>query len=441
MQVTKTIDLEKQYSFPENLKVIHRNESILIISRETANWIVLQNEFQLDFFELLKKYKLKNAIGLFSGNSSDVQHVVIQIEARRFDRRDIHRLDSRQKIHMYLTNECNLRCPHCYMFSGNKGENELTFDEVHRVLEHFASPKKKEITFSGGEVTTRKDFLDIVKDASNFGYAVKILTNGILWSDEAIKSVAPFISNVQISIDGFSEAEDAKIRGAGHFRQALLTLDKFISLGVHSTIAITPWYDDSFESKMPEYVKFGRELLNKYQGEKFEVIFSGELLDGRNVKLNQNQKETYSRQIGAIYQNCFGYGSDEIFASSLYDGTVYNNCSFGGLVLSSTGDVYLCAQIPFLKPVANIRKNTWEEIEKALEHGRCLSEIENLKPCNSCELKYICGGGCRLKFFEEFSNQDVLSLTPEMIVPRNCSEENKNYYYDMMIRTNEKMFK
>ena len=61
MKVTKTIDLEKQYSFPENLKVVHRNESILIISRETANWIVLQNEFQLDFFELLKKYKLKDA--------------------------------------------------------------------------------------------------------------------------------------------------------------------------------------------------------------------------------------------------------------------------------------------------------------------------------------------------------------------------------------------
>ena len=35
-------------------------------------------------------------------------------------------------LHLYLTNACNLRCPHCYMNAGKTGDNELTYEEIYK---------------------------------------------------------------------------------------------------------------------------------------------------------------------------------------------------------------------------------------------------------------------------------------------------------------------
>ena len=64
-----------------------------------------------------------------------------------------------------------------------------------------------------------------------------------------------------------------------------------------------------------------------------------------------------------------------------------------------------------------------------------LSNINNLPICNVCDLKYICGGGCRIDRFPQIFNNAKNEQTKFC-----CSKEYKNFFYDIMIRTNNKFF-
>ena len=58
-QVQKTIDPKKQYIFPQNISIVRYDSKILVIAVETGNWIVLENESQLKFLNLLKENTLE----------------------------------------------------------------------------------------------------------------------------------------------------------------------------------------------------------------------------------------------------------------------------------------------------------------------------------------------------------------------------------------------
>ena len=72
------------------------------------------------------------------------------------------------------------------------------------------------------------------------------------------------------------------------------------------------------------------------------------------------------------------------------------------------------------------------------DKARELSDVNNLMPCKKCELKYICGGDCRVKHFKGFMESNLQMMKNS---ERVCSTDIKNFFYDMMIRLNEQMFR
>jgi radical SAM protein with 4Fe4S-binding SPASM domain len=143
-------------------------------------------------------------------------------------------------------------------------------------------------------------------------------------------------------------------------------------------------------------------------------------------------------------QECL-YGSNyevESFAETFYDNIIVDNCMFGIFAVASNGDVYFCAQIGDLVPIANIRTTSFAEICNESFIAEKATTISNLKPCNECELKYICGGGCRIKEFPMLTQRSTFAgFNPDNIPPRQCSMNVKNKFYDLMIRSNRYLFK
>lgn len=87
MNIEKEISPNKRYKFPKNLEIIKFQEKYIIVSVDTACWIVLENKSQLDFFLLLQQYSIEEALSNFVGDEDDAQWVVAQIEAR--DRKSV----------------------------------------------------------------------------------------------------------------------------------------------------------------------------------------------------------------------------------------------------------------------------------------------------------------------------------------------------------------
>lgn len=436
------ISLDKVYKMPVKLTTIRYEGKILIIANDTANWIVLENERQQRFFELLKSHSLKDALYLFNGDMSDAQGVVVQLEARQFENTEVKRV-SGDRLHLYLTNACNLRCPHCYMYAGKQFENELTTDEIKKLLTLYSESGGKNVTFSGGEICMRHDLLELISHGNDCGLKIQLLTNGVLWTDEMIRATAPLVSAVQISIDGFDEEENSKIRGKGNFVKALRTLGEFITLKCHTELAVTPFYDDTLKTKIKKYIAFGNALLEKYKGTGFRIIFTGELLDGRNVKLNERQRDEYSRLMEKINNACYGEEtSEDAFVWARLRKEIKENCTFGCLNVSAIGDVYLCSRMGKLKPYANIRTTDFSKIIQLSNKAKEISKVDYLKPCKDCELKYLCGGGCRIKYFSTLAQcSDVNELSSGSIQPRTCTFKDKKYLYDLMLKTNHRLFR
>ncbi len=432
-----TIDIEQRYTLPENLKIVKFKEVYIAIAVETACWIVLDNDSQLKFFNLLRDKTIKESLDEFDGDMNDARWVLTQIEARQFCSDECHPFKE-QVCMIYLTNKCNLRCPHCFLSAGEAKQNEMSTDEIFSLIGNLAANGFKEVTFSGGEIALHPRLTDIVDCAYRHGMDVSLLTNGILWDRRMVEQVADKIASVQISIDGFSEEENSRMRGAGNFEKALETVDLFMEKGVRTQVAMTPYPDDTLKGKIAEFAKFAKSLKARYgNSNRLKIVFTSGFMDGREISLSRQQRDAYSDTMNHVIQEYLEEDAkDYPFILDHQQRKIMTNCSYGCPNISSDGDVYICSRSG-LKPVANIRTHTMNEIMDISRRASALSEINNLEPCNRCHLKYICGGGCRI---DEFPAMKTGPYKLDRAPGRECNESVKNEFYELMIRTNKLIF-
>lgn len=438
------ISLNKRYKIPKDIRIIHHNSKVIVIAPLTANWIILESDSQLKVFDFFRAGRsLKEALDNTQLSHEDVNFVVTQLEARRLCEKKVHKTsDDKRGLHLYLTNKCNLSCPHCYMFSGRAKNNELTTKEIiNLICDYKKIANGTRLTLSGGEPTIHADFSTIVKTASEMGLEVNVLTNGTSLTAQKIKDLAKYISSVQISIDGFSEESDSIIRGKGHFKQALDAVDAFICCDVETSVAVTPSLD-SLRNHIDEYVLFARNLSMKYVHKNFRIKFAEGLSYGREINPTDSENEEYARIIKYLQDQIYGdeYGLIH-FVEIMRNNIVMDNCMFGVFAVTSDGDVYFCPEISKLSPIANIRTSDFKEIYRKSKAAEIATSITKLKPCNECALRYICGGGCRITEFPELAaRKSFEDINYEDIPPRICDKKIKDKFYDLMIRSNEYLY-
>lgn len=85
-----------------------------------------------------------------------------------------------------LTPKCNFNCVHCYLHDHHRSE-ELPYDEIIRIIDILYDKEVLFITFTGGDIFTRKDFLDIYLYAKRKGFIIELYTNGALITEKDIQ--------------------------------------------------------------------------------------------------------------------------------------------------------------------------------------------------------------------------------------------------------------
>ena len=224
--------------------------------------------------------------------------------------------------------------------------------------------------------------------------------------------------------------------------KALAAVDAFISNGVYTSIAITPSLD-SLRKYMDKYIEFAQVLIQKYENDAFELRFSEELLNGRCISNAENINSEYRELMSNIQKEL--YGSDYKlweFVKTLTDNPKITNCSFGSISINSTGDVFLCPRISDLKSIGNIRTKKFKDINDEAITAESLTSITNLIPCNTCELRYICGGGCRIEEYPGLTYRETfVGINPKEYPRLECNKNLKKKFYDLMIESNEYFYR
>lgn len=423
--------------FPNEIVVEKINNFYLIIAVQTANWIVLYNARQMDFLNMLRSGKcVGDIIETVDSEEAmgDLKIVLAAIFARRFAgvNAEVAKeyLEGYKMLNIYITNACNLKCKHCFMLSGNKLENELTLGDWMKVLTSFKENGGEFVTFSGGEPLMFKNFPQIISHVHDLGLKSTVLSNGLLWSDKLIHELAPFIDEIQFSLDGVDEETNSMVRGSGHFEKVVDTIVKFANAGVKTSVATTFTYDNLNENTQTRYKNLVDLIKEKTSGKDVFFKLSKKLLPGRDVHFTAEENEKYSAIIKDIEKHVDENADYENFLAGHTANLVAINCGLGGISVSSDGNVYFCNRINEMESFGNVTEKPMSFFMEKGKEIHLATSVDNVIPCKDCELRYICDGGCRIDDFD-FAGKIQSSVLPYHQI--SCNNEKKNKLKKRMI--------
>lgn len=431
------LDYDDILHFPEEIVVEKINDFYLVIAVQTANWIVLYNSRQIDFLNMLRSGKcVGDAIETVDSEEAmgDLKIVLAAIFARKFAgvNGEVTKeyLEGYKMLNIYITNACNLKCKHCFMLSGKKLENELTLGDWMKVLTSFKENGGEFVTFSGGEPLMFKNFPQIISHAHDLGLKSTVLSNGLLWSDKLIHDLAPFIDEIQFSLDGVDEETNSMVRGSGHFEKVVDTIVKFANAGVKTSVATTFTYDNLNENTQTRYKNLVDLIKEKTSGKDVFFKLSKKLLPGRDVHFTAEENEKYSAIIKDIEKHVDENADYENFLAGHTANLVAINCGLGGISVSSDGNVYFCNRINEMESFGNVTEKPMSFFMEKGKEIHLATSVENVIPCKDCELRYICDGGCRIDDFD-FAGKIQSSALPYHQI--SCNDEKKNKLKKRMI--------
>jgi radical SAM protein with 4Fe4S-binding SPASM domain len=129
-----------------------------------------------------------------------------------------------------LTNECNLRCPHCYR--SDMVVERLTRSDVRTVCDVLTVGS---MNLGVGENGLHSEYRGILDDLSARGIKTSITSNGLSilgLTDEQLRR----FHSVELSLDFPTEVEHDAFRGVGNWRTVLTALERCVGLGVPVTV-------------------------------------------------------------------------------------------------------------------------------------------------------------------------------------------------------------
>lgn len=167
-----------------------------------------------------------------------------------------------------ITNTCNYHCSYCIFSSESKKyENELTTEEVKKVISDLKDNNFTYIKFTGGEPFTRRDMVQILKCASELGFDMDISTNASLITDEIAKELKNInFPMIHVSLDGNDKITHEYVRGDNTFERTLKGIRHLTNNNIYTRIG-TVIYNKN-EDRLEGIVKLAIELKAN------EIIFS-----------------------------------------------------------------------------------------------------------------------------------------------------------------------
>lgn len=403
----------------------------LIISPTTANWLVLADEVEYSIFCLLEQGK---PIGEIFGSSPEfteekVVSVVTQIMAKDFrESATIEEKGNLDTATIHITNGCNLRCSTCYLKAAVALPDECTTGEWKYFLRQFKKSGGKVLTISGGEPMTRPDFFEILCFADEIGLQVVLLTNGTLINEINATAIGKKCCEIQISIDGPDEKTNDSVRGKGSFKKASNALMLLKDFPCKLAIAMTPTPKTlpAFKKGLAKFARWARKYIRQ------DIVFriASHLLEGRSTGcITSGQRSNFQNKVIAMCDDQLQKGWFAMLdAATIVPNRKSCGCGIGEFfMVSHNGDIKTC--IFSSETIGNIKDPLCVAVEK-LDRLRFSLRVDNMQPCKDCDLRYFCGGKCRLEIVKANAVLNILL----------CSESFCAEWYKRLIRVNSYVF-
>ena len=392
--------LDTRFFFPSSIVYHAVSDTVIAVSPTTANWLVLASHHEQLWLEcLLSGVTIRSLLRRFGDR---VVPLISQIAARGFagvtSPPRIELKSTTDSIYVYLTNACNLRCSHCYMRSTRAEENELSVAQWISLIHEFVHHNGRSVTFTGGEPLLKEGWQEVIKTAKQCGLTVTLLSNGTLWNDADIRFASEYIDEVQVSLDGPTEKLNALIRGQDTFLPTLKTVKSLCREHKKISLALTPTLSVLRDANS-DFVRFAKNMIAATDG-RLHIRMSHRFLPDRSgTILSSENARQYGEAMSHIAEEVYPQSSAYNFAADHRPNMGIENCGYGCLSFGANGAAFPCNRILEVNTLGDITKSTFADL---LDRGKALvaaTSVDHASPCVNCDLRYICGGGCRIDDF------------------------------------------
>lgn len=172
-----------------------------------------------------------------------------------------------------LTSFCNMNCLHCYQQDIDRKPN-LSTDEIKDILDQLAEANVLFIYFTGGEIFTRPDFIDIYMYAKRKGFIISLLSNATIIPEaifDVFEKYPPQIFST--SVYGTSPSVYDKVtQTRGNFRKFIKNCKRIKELGINLELKFIVLKQNvhQFEDFIGLCEDFGLEV--RYSAELFPTL-------------------------------------------------------------------------------------------------------------------------------------------------------------------------
>lgn len=313
-----------------------------------------------------------------------------------------------QSAYLHVTHHCNLNCIGCYSaVNARNTRRDLTLDELRDIIDALADAGCQHLVVSGGEPFLRDDLPAIIAYVRRRGItSVDVLTNGTAVSPEKLALIAPYVSRVSVSFDGPDAEAPPVIRREPLFDRLVAAVKMIREAGIQPHIIPTAHAGNI--DALGEYLALADSLGATMNFSLLSAPVGDDELaavvpdDGALKRLAQTVLKISRSGIPVLADTPVGTN----FSTT-------RGCGAGCAMVSvsADGEVFPC----------HMMHNEMFCLGSLLEDSDCLNtrpapvpRVENLAACADCDIRYLCGGGCRARAY--FATGDVKARDPYCVL-------------------------
>jgi len=300
-----------------------------------------------------------------------------------------------EKVMISPTDTCNLKCKTCWRLekkSYKTIKEELTFDEISRVLKECKKLGVKTIDLTGGgEPFYRKNIMDIIKIVKDYGFEITLTTNGTLLNKEKIQNLINLgLDDLCFSLESAEEKINDLLRGKGTYKRiihAIKTLNILKQNSKKPTVRIATVITNKNYKHLRSLIGFA--VKNKISAINFSVMIEWET----NKPLSMKRKEDALEILKGLNQEL---KNKEIFSNlepiikyGLFEHEPPKFCfaPWEMMFINSNGEALACCTLAshHENVMGNIKEQSLSEIWCGEKMNKFREMIKNKKFFDECK--------------------------------------------------------
>lgn len=268
-----------------------------------------------------------------------------------------------------VTEQCNLKCIHCYDESCIQNSSRMTLENFKYVIDELISMNIKKVQLIGGEpLILGQQLKEMVEYCYGRMTFTEVFTNATFLTKELCQFFALKKVHVAVSVYSYEEQMHDKVTQTnGSYEQTIKGIELLKEYGVKYRVA----------NVLIKDIKLGTQNTDLFRlSQNRDVV----RLTGR-AKLDLLDVELIKKRL--ITKERFTIPLNKDFVSRMVYG---HNCFSRRLYISSNLDVYPCVMERRIHH-GNMKGGSLQNIikDKILQFNK-----DNIEVCNKCEFRYCC---------------------------------------------------